>query len=101
VTQQNPNFDRTFGFFKYKTGEVITSEDEDSLRLQQELFHSDINFIIGWFFVLACLIGGIFLGVNYKDETIKTGGFGLAGASLGAVIQRGASKAAKIKNRDT
>jgi uncharacterized protein (DUF2062 family) len=100
VGNQNPDFDR-YGFFKYRTGAVITSEDEDSLRLQQELFHSDINFIIGWLFVLACLIGGIILGASSKDETVKTGGFGLAGASLGAVIQRQASKAAKVKDRNT
>lgn len=99
MTPRDPENLRTAGFFKYPTGGVLSAEDEDSLRIHQEIFHSDINFVIGWVFIASCLIGGVALGIGYKDQTIKTGGFGLAATSLGAVIQRQASKPEKIKNK--
>jgi hypothetical protein len=99
MTQQQPNYE-AFGFFRYKTGSITSAEEISFLHAQQEIMHSDISFIFGWLFIGACLIGGVFLGLAYKDETIKTGGFGLAGASLGAVIQSQASKASKSKDKN-
>jgi hypothetical protein len=98
VSPSQPDY-TTFGFFKYKAGGLISAENISSLRAQQEIMHSDISFLFGWIFIGACLVGGVFLGLTYKDETIKAGGFGLAGASLGAVIQSQTSKPQRIDSK--
>lgn len=80
-----------FGFFGYKLGGVITAEEIDSMKAQQEMHHTDINFVGGWVIIIICFIGGLITEINGKEAIVKTGGFALASSSLGAVIQRQAS----------
>ena len=86
---------QTFGFLQYKTGGVIGAEDEKSLKIQQEIFHSDIDFLGGWLVIVICLTGGVIFGITSQDTIVKTAGFALASSSLGAVIQRHSSRTGK------
>ena len=92
---KNPPNIQTFGLFKYKLGAIRSFKDEQSLRTQQEIFHSDTNFFGGWLVIITCLVGGVICGIRSQDTIVKTAGFALASSSLGAVIQRHSSKTGK------